>query len=130
MAARKGTMGTAMAQPQRVRGICGRGKHRWTPWKRTGIFDPTERRDCLRCRRIQTRQPKAKVKRTEGPASVSAVPSQHKSLPRRGATPSNRQKQRQAERHQQFAAKVPTGLDHGGREREGHPIRSSGYAKL
>jgi hypothetical protein len=29
--------------------------HAWTEWYQTGMFDSTWRRDCKRCRRIQTR---------------------------------------------------------------------------
>jgi hypothetical protein len=33
-------------------------KHRWSRFERAGIFDPTLRRKCVRCGRIQTRKPK------------------------------------------------------------------------
>ena len=32
-------------------------KHQWTPWRRAGILDRTERRDCKLRKRIQTRKP-------------------------------------------------------------------------
>ena len=35
------------------------GRHNWSPWRRAGILDATQRRDCNDCRRIQTRRPPA-----------------------------------------------------------------------
>jgi hypothetical protein len=54
----KGRVGTSMSL---VKGSAPRCKHRWTPWARAGMFDSTQRRDCLKCRRIQTRKPKKKT---------------------------------------------------------------------
>jgi hypothetical protein len=41
-------------------------RHRWSPWRRAGIFDPTEVSKCERCG--ATRAPKARA--TEGPTGV------------------------------------------------------------
>jgi hypothetical protein len=56
--ARRGTTGTPMTTRRIKRPAC---KHKWTEWRRTGMLDSTERRDCKLCKRIQTRKPKAKT---------------------------------------------------------------------
>jgi len=32
-------------------------RHRWTPWHQAGYFDTTLRRDCTKCKLIQTKRP-------------------------------------------------------------------------
>lgn len=51
---KRGHIGTSMGGIVRVR----RPKcpHKWTPWAKAGIFDSTMRRDCLKCKRIQTKR--------------------------------------------------------------------------
>ena len=55
--AHRGTTGTPMTTRRIKRPAC---RHQWTEWKRAGILDSTERRDCKLCKRIQTRKPNAK----------------------------------------------------------------------
>jgi hypothetical protein len=54
--AHKGQTGTPMGGAVVRVGV--KCKHQWSPWARAGILDPTERRDCKKCKRIQTRKPR------------------------------------------------------------------------
>jgi hypothetical protein len=54
---KQGRTGTSMMLHQIPQRRC---RHQWSPWRRAGIFDSTERRDCARCKRIETRKPRAK----------------------------------------------------------------------
>jgi hypothetical protein len=54
---KRGRTGTSMTVHQIPRRPC---RHQWSPWRKAGIFDSTERRDCARCKRIETRKPRAK----------------------------------------------------------------------
>jgi len=49
--AKKGRLGTASSIHSLPK--CW---HDWTAWRRAGIFDPTWRRECHRCGRIQLRK--------------------------------------------------------------------------
>jgi hypothetical protein len=50
---KRGKTGTAMTVERGRRPRC---RHVWTEWMRSGVFDPTERRDCEQCGRIETRK--------------------------------------------------------------------------
>jgi hypothetical protein len=52
---RRGRIGTSMTTHRINRAKC---QHTWTEWKRAGILDATERRECTKWKRIQTRKPK------------------------------------------------------------------------
>jgi len=47
-------------QPKRPRGSCSR--HRWSAWRRAGIFDSTEIRTCQHCSATRTRRSSSKSK--------------------------------------------------------------------
>jgi hypothetical protein len=80
---RRGTTGTSMTVHRIPRHPC---KHQWTPWHRAGIFDSTERRDCDRCKKIETRKPRVdpdlKKMKEEAGTTVKRTKEKEKKSPR------------------------------------------------
>ena len=80
---RRGRVGTSMTTFRVSRSQC---KHVWSPWKKAGILDATERRECSKCKRIQTR--KTKPVKKKGRKSTVAL-SKRTSLAERTAPVGN-----------------------------------------